>query len=130
MFSHVFTSVTDFERAFRFYAALMDTLGNELRFSQPEKPWAGWHSSGGQRPYFVICQPYDGQPHAAGNGQMVAFTAAERQQVVDAYQQGLALGGSCEGPPCLRPHYHPDYFAAYLRDPDGNKICIVCHGAA
>jgi len=129
MFSHVFTSVTDFDRAFRFYAPLMQTLGNPLRFSKPEKPWAGWHSKGGQRPFFVICHPHDGQAHAAGNGQMVAFTAQDRQQVIDAYQQGLALGGSCEGPPGLRPQYHADYFGAYLRDPDGNKICIVCHAA-
>ena len=46
MFSHVFVSVSDFERAFRFYGALMDSLGVELRFCERERPWAGWHSAG------------------------------------------------------------------------------------
>ena len=127
MFSHVFTSVTDFDRAFGFYSALMRVLGHELRFAKPEKPWAGWHSPGGQRPFFVICKPYDGQAHQAGNGQMIAFNAHDRQQVIDAYQSALAQGGSCEGPPGLRPHYHANYFGAYFRDPDGNKLSVACH---
>ena len=127
MFSHVFTSVTDFDRAFIFYSQLMQVLGQELRFVQAEKPWAGWHSAGGQRPFFVICKPYNGQPQQSGNGQMVAFTARDRQQVIDAYQTALAQGGVCEGPPGLRTHYHADYFGAYFRDLDDNKLCVVCH---
>lgn len=68
VFSHIFTSVTDFDRAFAFYSEVLGKLGLELRFHEPEKPWAGWHSPGGVRPFFVICKPYDGQPHHAGNG--------------------------------------------------------------
>lgn len=127
MFSHIFTSVRDFDRAFDFYSALMQSLGNELRFCEREKPWAGWHSAGHARPFFVICQPYNGQPHDPGNGQMVAFMAASRDMVRTAYQTALAQGGRCEGPPGLRPHYHADYYGAYFRDPDGNKICVACH---
>ena len=127
MFSHIFTSVTDFERAYAFYDALMRILGNELRFFERDKPWAGWHSEGGERPYFVICRPYDGKPHNPGNGQMIAFTAGSRQQVLDAYQMAIESGGTCEGPPGLRPQYHADYFGAYFRDLDGNKICVACH---
>ncbi|MES1163453.1 MAG: hypothetical protein ABUL50_10380, partial [Rhizobacter sp.] len=59
VFSHIFVSVTDFERAFAFYGPLMSSLGAALRFCEPEKPWAGWHSEGGTRPYFVICKPHD-----------------------------------------------------------------------
>jgi len=129
MFSHAFISVSDFDKAFSFYSALMRILGNELKFVEPEKPWAGWHSAHGERPLFVICHPYDGGPQHPGNGQMLAFNANHRRQVIDAYQTGLAKGGTCEGAPGLRPHYHPHYFAAYLRDPDGNKICVVCHAA-
>ena len=127
MFSHVVVSVGDFERAFDFYSALMNNLGLELRFCERDKPWAGWHSEGRTRPYFVIGKPQDGQTHQPGNGQMVAFRAASRTLVHSAYQAALARGASCEGPPGLRPHYHPDYYGAYFRDPDGNKICVACH---
>ena len=130
MFSHIFVSVTDFERALNFYSALMDGLGVELRFCAREKPWAGWHSAGGTRPFFVICKPYDGQPHAPGNGQMVAFAASSRAVVRASYHTALKNGGTCEGPPGLRPQYHDDYYGAYFRDPDGNKLCVACHAPA
>jgi len=127
VFSHVFMSVTDFARALDFYSAVMNELGVELRFCEPGKPWAGWHSAGRSRPFFVICKPYDGQPHDPGNGQMVALTAANRAAVHAAHQAALDHGGRCEGPPGLRPQYHPHYYGAYFRDPDGNKLCVVCH---
>ena len=130
MFSHVFVSVTDFERALGFYTAVMDSLGLERRFCEPERPWAGWHSEGRQRPYFVICRPYDGMPQDPGNGQMVAFTAASRAAVRRAHQAALDHGGRCEGPPGLRPQYHANYYGAYFRDPDGNKLCVACHEAS
>jgi lactoylglutathione lyase len=60
MFSHVFTSVGDFDRALDFYRPLMASLGLEPRFCERDKPWAGWHAAGGARPLFVICRPYDG----------------------------------------------------------------------
>ena len=128
MFSHIFTSVSDFEAAYAFYSALMTVLGNEQRFIAREIPWAGWHSQGGVRPYFVICKPYDGQAHHPGNGQMIAFSAHSRRQVKEAYQTAISNGGTCEGEPGLRPQYHSDYFGAYFRDLDGNKICVACHG--
>ena len=68
MLSHVFVGVSDFERAWAFYQPLMQNLGHALRFHEPEVPWAGWHSAGGERPLFVICKPFDGADHAAGNG--------------------------------------------------------------
>jgi catechol 2,3-dioxygenase-like lactoylglutathione lyase family enzyme len=127
VFSHVFVSVSDFDRAFMFYLPLMDSLGLELRFCEREKPWAGWHSAGGERPYFVICMPHDGQAHHPGNGQMVAFASPSRAAVRAAHQVALANGGTCEGPPGLRPHYHDNYYGAYFRDVDGNKFCVACH---
>jgi catechol 2,3-dioxygenase-like lactoylglutathione lyase family enzyme len=127
MFSHVFTSVTDFERAYKFYAAVMDELGIAQRFHDPEKPWAGWHSGEGERPFFVICKPQDGQPHHPGNGQMIAFAAPDPATVRRAYDRALAEGGTCEGPPGPRPQYHANYYGAYFRDPDGNKLCVASH---
>jgi len=130
VFSHVFVGVTDFERALGFYTALMDTLGLELRFLDRHRPWAGWHSAGGQRPYFVICRPYDGRAPHPGNGQMTAFMAPSREAVRQAHRAALEHGGRCEGPPGLRPQYHANYYGAYFRDPDGNKLCVACHGPA
>lgn len=128
MFSHLFVSVTDFHRALAFYRPLMEgALGHALRFCDPAKPWAGWHSAEGQRPLFVICHPFDGQAQMPGNGQMVAFAAATRAGVDAAHRTALTQGGRCEGPPGLRPHYHADYYGAYFRDPDGNKFCVACH---
>jgi catechol 2,3-dioxygenase-like lactoylglutathione lyase family enzyme len=129
VFSHVFTGVNDFDRALAFYGPLLKMLGLQLRFSEPDKPWAGWHSAGGTRPFFVISKPHDGQPHQPGNGQMVSFDASSRELVRAAYEIGLARGGTSEGAPGLRPHYHPNYYGAYLRDPEGNKLAVVCHAA-
>jgi lactoylglutathione lyase len=130
MFSHIFVSVTDFDRALAFYEPVMAALGLERRFSDASRPWAGWHSDGKTRPYFVICRPYDGLPHAAGNGQMIAFAAKSRETVRQVYQAALSSGGSGEGTPGLRPEYHADYYGAYFRDPDGNKFCVACHEPA
>jgi catechol 2,3-dioxygenase-like lactoylglutathione lyase family enzyme len=127
MFSHVFMSVADFERALAFYRPLMEILEVDLRFCESGKPWAGWHSAGATRPFFVICKPYDGMPHDPGNGQMVAFAAADRATVDRAHALALRAGGRCEGPPGLRPHYHPHYYGAYFRDTEGNKLCVACH---
>lgn len=127
MLSHVFLGVGDFERALAFYQPLMALLGNEQRFCDASRPWAGWQSSPGPRPLFVIGHPHDGQAASSGNGAMLAFVAERRSQVDRAHAQALRLGGSDEGQPGLRPNYHPHYYGAYFRDPDGNKLCVVCH---
>lgn len=129
MFSHIFTGVRDFGAAFTFYAGIAGELGLVLRFQRPDEGWAGWQQASGGRPLFVIGRPYDGQPHQPGNGQMVAFLAADRATVRRVHARALALGGKSEGEPGLRPHYHPDYYGAYFRDTEGNKVCVACHAA-
>lgn len=129
MFSHVFIGTNHFEQAFQFYAPLMEALGNQPRFCDRERPWAGWQSHPDPRPLFVIGAPHDGHPHHAGNGQMSAFLARDRATVDTAYRIALENGGSCDGAPGLRPQYHDHYYAAYFKDPDGNKVCVVCHAA-
>ncbi|MES3021985.1 MAG: VOC family protein [Pseudomonadota bacterium] len=130
MFSHVFVGVADFERALAFYTPLMAALGNELRFCEKNRPWAGWQSSPGPRPLFVIGKPYDQLASQPGNGNMVAFLAETRTAVDQLFAIAIAQGGSSEGAPGLRPEYHEHYYGAYFRDPDGNKLCVVCHSAA
>lgn len=128
MISHVFVGVTDFKRAFAFYSAVMNELGLQLKFCEQEKPWAAWMSDQ-PRPLFIIGLPYNGEAATHGNGQMIALLAPTRAAVERAYAAALEHGGQCEGKPGLRPHYHPNYFGAYFRDADGNKLCVCCHNA-
>jgi lactoylglutathione lyase len=107
----------------------MEVLDHPQRFCDPDASWAGWMSAPGARPLFVIGRPYDGQAHAPGNGQMAAFLASDRATVDRAYRAALAHGGRSEGEPGLRPQYHANYYGAYFRDPDGNKLCVACHAA-
>lgn len=125
--SHIFLGVSDFNRALSFYGSVMDELGLALKFSDPEKPWAAWSSPNAPRPLLLIGAPYDGLAASPGNGNMVALLAPTRAAVDRAHAAALANGGTCDGPPGLRLNYHPDYYGAYFRDPDGNKLCVCCH---
>jgi catechol 2,3-dioxygenase-like lactoylglutathione lyase family enzyme len=127
MLSHVFIGVTDFDRAFGFYSALMAELGLGLKFRDAARPWAGWVGAAAPRPLFLIGKPFDGGPAVAGNGQMVALLAPSRAAVQRCHALALAHGGRCEGAPGPRPEYHADYYGAYFRDPDGNKLCVCRH---
>ena len=129
MFSHIFLGVADFECALGFYSAVLSGLGLEARFCDRSRPWAGWQSAGEPRPLFLIGRPFDKKPPERGNGQMVAFLASTRALVDSAYETALAHGGTSEGAPGLRPEYHANYYGAYFRDPDGNKLCVACHAA-
>ena len=73
--------------------------------------------------------PFDGEPVQVGNGGMVALSAPDRAAVDAVYSLAIKLGGTCEGKPGLRLHYHPHYYGAYFRDPVGNKLCVVCHAS-
>jgi len=127
MLSHVYVGVIDFQRAFAFYSAVMEVLGFPLKFSEPEKMWAGWKPANADRPLFLIGHPYSGGNAAPGNGQMIALLAPSRAAVDNCHKVALTNGGRSEGPPGLRPKYHPNYYGAYFRDLDGNKICVCCH---
>ncbi len=125
MFSHTHLGVADFPRALAFYSAVMAALGHELKFA--DQDWAGWKAQEAARPLFLIGRPFDGTPASAGNGQMIALLAPSRAVVDRCHAAALAAGGTDEGAPGLRQQYHPDYYGAYFRDPDGNKLCICCH---
>ncbi len=127
MLSHVHVGIGDYDRALSFYSAVLATLGLERKFADRERGWAGWMMPGVARPLFLIGRPFDGGPAAPGNGQMVALLAPDRAAVDRCHAEALARGGRCDGPPGLRPHYHADYYGAYFRDPDGNKLCVCCH---
>lgn len=75
-----------------------------------------------------VCRPFDSAPATAGNGTMIGFMAASRAEVDAFHGAAMRHGGSEEGAPGPRPHYGPDWYAAYLRDPAGNKLSIVHNG--
>lgn len=127
MFSHIFIGVTDFDRALAFHEPLMEALGISPRFCDRTRPWAGWQSSPNPRPLFLIGTPFNLQSHDPGNGQMTAFLAESRAVVDRVYAVALSNGATQEGEPGLRPEYHEHYYGAYFRDPDGNKLSVVCH---
>lgn len=126
MFSHVFVGFGDFEKALAFYEPLMARLGCTLKFIERTRLWAGWRPGTAERPLFLVGKPFDGVA-APGNGQMIALLATDRAAVDYCYALALQMGGACEGKPGLRPEYHPHYYGAYFRDPEGNKLCICCH---
>lgn len=130
MLSHTHLGVSDLRRAVTFYRAVMDALGYTLKFHRPEVGWAGWMQPGVARPLFLIGRPHDGGKPSPGNGVMVALLAPNRPAVNGAHATALAYGATDEGAPGLRPHYHPDYYGAYFRDLDGNKIGLCCHDSA
>jgi len=134
MFSYVCLGTSNLPRAIRFYDAVLATLG-AARFdtsseSDPQG-WAGYRHSGFEgkgQPFLWVCTPFDQQPATAGNGTMLALTARNWHQVDAFHATALSQGGTSEGSPGLRPTYNVDFYAAYVRDPDGNKLAIVCRG--
>jgi len=127
MISHVHVGVDDFARAFAFYSAVLPELGLELKFEEPENGWAGWMTPGVARPLFLVGRPFNREPASPGNGQMIALMAPDRAAVDRCHAVALAHGGSSEGAPGLRPHYHANYYGAFVLDPDGHNIEAVCH---
>lgn len=128
MLSHVFIGVNKFDQAFEFYSRLMKELGLTLKFSDAAKPWAAWHAAESPRPLFIIGKPFDNQSAVAGNGHMVALLASSADMVDRCHAMAISAGAQCEGIPGLRPQYHAQYYGAYFRDLDGNKICVCFHG--
>jgi catechol 2,3-dioxygenase-like lactoylglutathione lyase family enzyme len=81
-------------------------------------------------PVFWIGLPFNREHATVGNGVHICFTAPSRAAVDEFYRAALAAGGSDDGPPGLRPHYHANYYGAFVRDLDGNKIEAACHKPA
>ena len=126
MLDHVGFAVSDIERSRRFYEQALAPLGISLIMSvTPEQTEAGGtgHGFGSNgKPYFWI-----GDNERVGEGTHVAFAVDTRAEVDAFHEAGLAAGGRDNGAPGLRPHYHPNYYGAFVFDPDGMNIEAVCH---
>jgi catechol 2,3-dioxygenase-like lactoylglutathione lyase family enzyme len=121
---HVGLKVVDFQRSRDFYTAALGALGIKLlaEFEFEGVKSAGYGSDPG--PTFWL----GSGKTIRGADSHVAFSATSRSAVESFYTVALATGGRDNGPPGLRPHYHPDYYAAYVFDPDGNNIEAVYVG--
>jgi catechol 2,3-dioxygenase-like lactoylglutathione lyase family enzyme len=119
MIDHIGIQVTDLDRSVTFYTQALAPLGYELvmRWEQ----FAGFGIAG--KPDFWIGA---GKPTDKLH---VAFRAKGRGTVDAFHRAALAAGGADNGGPGLRPQYHPDYFGAFVRDPDGHNVEAVCHDA-
>ena len=124
MLDHVGFAVSDYDRAKAFYQAALAPLGIALLFEvTAEQTGAEAHAGFGAagRPFFWI-----GTGARPTQSVHVAFAAPDRATVAAFHAAALAAGGTDNGAPGLRPHYHADYYGAFVLDADGNNIEAVC----
>jgi len=117
MIDHIGVSVTDLEKSIAFYTKALAPLGYALIMKWEQ--FAGFGIAG--KPDFWIGK---GAPKDAIH---VAFRAGGRAQVRAFYEAAMAAGGTDNGAPGERPHYHEHYYGAFVRDPDGHNVEAVCH---
>ncbi|OYX16571.1 MAG: glyoxalase [Sphingomonadales bacterium 32-67-7] len=117
MFTHVYFGTNDIEKSKKFYDAAMGALGYA---AAPYPNGAIYPSASGA---VIIAPPADGKPATFGNGHTLGFAAKSYAEVDAFHADGVAAGGTCEGAPGFRPQSPGNMYGAYLRDPDGNKIC-------
>jgi catechol 2,3-dioxygenase-like lactoylglutathione lyase family enzyme len=126
MFSHVMVGTNDVERAKRFYDAVLGVLG-------VGEPARNMNKTGQQRLFyrheggtFCVSEPIDGEPATVSNGATVGFRCASPEQVEAFHRVALAHGGTAiEEPPGLREGSMGGLYLAYVRDPDGHKLCAL-----
>jgi catechol 2,3-dioxygenase-like lactoylglutathione lyase family enzyme len=119
-------------RARAFYDALLGEIGAKrmMEFGDDLGGFTLWGVAF-DKPGIAVTNPYNKAAATAGNGNMLALTVDERAKVDALYAKALELGGTCEGPPGLRGEEGPQaFYAAYFRDPDGNKLCVFRMGPA
>lgn len=125
MIDHIGVSVSDYARSKAFYQEVLAKLGASLVMEvTPEMTGDGSSHAGfgrDNKPTFWI------SPRASDSYSHVALVAQNREQVDAFHRAALAAGGRDNGAPGVRPHYHPNYYAAFVLDPDGHNIEAVCH---
>jgi catechol 2,3-dioxygenase-like lactoylglutathione lyase family enzyme len=126
MLGHLSFGVADLARAIAFYDAALAPLGAVRVWASGTG--AGYGPPGGNDRLALKRQA--GPVAPPGPGFHLAFAAPDRAAVDAFHRAALASGGRCNGPPGLRPHYGPTYYAAFVIDPDGHRLEAVCQGAA
>jgi len=127
MLDHISITVSDLDAAERFYDAIMQALG-VVKVGRRDN-WLGYgERARADYPERVYIAIYTGPKPEAGSSRHWCFKGKSWAEVDAFWDAGIAAGGSDDGPPGLRD-YHPSYYAAFLRDPDGNRVEAVCHHA-
>lgn len=124
MIDHITFGITDFQRSCEFYDAAFEPLGVTRLFDVPLDHSAGVRIAGygSDRPWFWIAE------ERATTGMLhIAIQAPDRAGVDAFHAAALDAGGGDNGAPGLRPHYHAQYYGAFVLDPDGHNIEAVCH---
>jgi len=122
---HIGFTVSDYPRSRAFYLKVLAPLGFGPVMDVTKEQSGGYEGTGfgpPQRPHFWI-----GTGDARGGSMHVAFTAPTRADVDRFYATAIAAGARDNGPPGPRPHYHANYYGAFVIDPDGNNVEAVCH---
>ena len=112
------------EKAKAFYDAVCAVIDMELCWNDAQSVSYGKKAD----PFFpriFVGYPFDGNASSVGNGSMTAFYCQTTEKVDEAFNQAMQHGGQSEGEPGYRPHYGEGFYAAYVRDPDGNKLAFV-----
>ncbi|MGB5557925.1 MAG: VOC family protein [Paracoccaceae bacterium] len=126
MIDHITFGVTDFARSTAFYDQAFAPLGVKRLFDVPDEHSDGMKVTGygDDRPWFWLAE------QDATSGLLhVALRAKSRADIDAFHAAAVRAGGVDNGTPGLRPHYHPDYYGAFVLDPDGHNIEAVCHTA-
>ena len=121
IFTHICVGTNDLPKSSKFYDAALAALGLKNMGKMGENGML----YGVTGPEFLTLKPSNGKPATVGNGGTIGFTASSRAAVRAFHAAGVANGGTDEGAPGPRS-FTPTAYAAYLRDPDGNKICAYC----
>ena len=122
MFSHIMVGSNDIARSKKFYDALFVAMGGQPGVEDAKARLAYTHNGG----RFMVSKPIDGKSATAANGGTIGFTMSDAKQAEAWHKAGVANGGtSIEDPPGVRQGASGKIFLAYLRDPDGNKLCAL-----
>ena len=127
MIDHTGFNVSDPVKSKNFYDKALAPIGYQMIFQVPPEYTDGKAVMGyGEppKPDFWLAEGAPNHPRIH-----IAFRAENRKQVDEFYKAALAAGGKDNGAPGIRPHYHKDYYAAFVFDPDGHNIEVVCHHA-
>jgi catechol 2,3-dioxygenase-like lactoylglutathione lyase family enzyme len=122
MFTHMFVGTNDIDKSRTFYQAALGALGRQ-NVMPADAPRLVFPSDAGS---FIVGAPGDGQPATHYNGFTLGFTAADPAAIDAFHAAGVANGGTDEGAPGPRPNAPGNAYGAYLRDPDGHKVCAFC----
>ena len=123
MLLYTTVGTNDLLRAGRFYDTILPLIGYGRRKEAPGE--IGYAADGDVRCRFWVVEPFNREPATFGNGVTIALEAPDRAAVDAFHAAALAAGGTDEGAPGLRP-FHANFYAAFVRDHDGNKLAAVC----